>query len=683
MTMKKIQAVPRRVLKIILSIESGSKAQNMKAVKPAAVQQLSDSHDKRPPSVPMPVKALEIIAEESGIALSDLTDSTVFADIGVDSLLGLTVSARFKEELGVDLDVTMLFFECPTVVSLKRFLSGVDLHKDGGSSDTSTGNISPESTTTGATTPDGGSLTPTIANFQHALSIISEESGLALEDLTDDTNFADAGVDSLLSLVVTSRFRDELDLDIQHESLLLECLTVGDLKKSLFGKTDPGPAVTESRGKAESIPVRTTSGAAAVRHARSKAVDEYVAKYSSGFTVNATANIDSPTKSMPSTDAKVVLVTGATGSLGGNLVYHLAQLPDVKTVVCLNRENKSEPYARQQNAMRDKGLRFPDHLKPKLVVLQTDSTRPLLGLEDGVYEELTGSVTHLIHNAWPMSAKRDLAGFESQFQVMRRLVDFASHAVSQRPDGFRFSFQLVSSIGVVGMYGGPNDKDKKRITVPEDRVDVDAVLPNGYGQAKWGCERMLDATLHQQPHAGRFRAMVVRLGQIAGSSTSGYWNPMEHFGFLVKSSQTLSALPEVPDDSMAYWTPVNHVAGVLADLVLADGIREMCAVYHVDNPVGQSWRALNDVLAEALGIRERIPFHEWLARVRAAPQYGNPAAMLLEFLDSNYLRMSCGGLVLDVRNTLKHSATLSGVGPVSDEVVRKYIHIWREIGFLT
>ncbi|KAJ5175747.1 Type I Polyketide synthases (Type I PKS) [Penicillium canariense] len=81
-------------------------------------------------------------------------------------------------------------------------------------------------------------------------------------------------------------------------------------------------------------------------------------------------------------------------------------------------------------------------------------------------------------------------------------------------------------------------------------VDIDSVFSNGYGEAKRGCERMLDKTLQQHPD--RFRSMVVRLGQIAGSKTSGYWNPMEHFGFLVKSSQTLNAFPDVP--GTVYWT---------------------------------------------------------------------------------------------------------------------------------
>jgi thioester reductase-like protein len=273
-----------------------------------------------------------------------------------------------------------------------------------------------------------------------------------------------------------------------------------------------------------------------------------------------------------------------------------------------------------------------------------------------------------------MSAKCALAGFESQFQVVRNLVDFACDVVAQRPESFKFSFQMVSSIGVVGCYGVGNTD--KRTMVPEASVDVDSLLLNGYSEAKWGCKRMLNDTIQQHPD--RFRTMVVRLGQIAGSKTSGYWNPMEHFRFLIKSSQTLNALPDVPGS--IFWTPVNDIAGALSDLVHSD--RTPYPVYHIENPVGQSWKEINAILADALNIPNLIPFKEWVARVRAAPQRNNPAATLLDFLESTYLRMSCGGLVLDVKHTLEHSKTLAAVGPVSEEVVRKYIHIWKEIGFL-
>jgi hypothetical protein len=45
--------------------------------------------------------------------------------------------------------------------------------------------------------------------------------------------------------------------------------------------------------------------------------------------------------------------------------------------------------------------------------------------------------------------------------------------------------------------------------------------------------------------------------------------------------------------------------------------------------------------------------------------------------------MSCGGLVLDTKNAVEHSKALATVGPVSEEIMRKYIQIWKEIGLLS
>ena len=73
--------------------------------------------------------------------------------------------------------------------------------------------------------------------------------------------------------------------------------------------------------------------------------------------------------------------------------------------------------------------------------------------------------------------------------------------------------------------------------MPEDRVHMDSVLPPGYGEAKWVCERTLDETLHKYP--ALFRAMAVRPAQIAGSSTSGVWNSMEQIPFIIKSVQSV------------------------------------------------------------------------------------------------------------------------------------------------
>ncbi|EFQ36810.1 beta-ketoacyl synthase domain-containing protein [Colletotrichum graminicola M1.001] len=698
-----IQCVSRRVLKVILSMESGQKSNAQQASAVKAPQKVaptrpvvtipSSSQPSTKTSAPSALSnkfstALNIIAEESGLSVDDLSDNTVFSDVGIDSLLGLTIAARLKEELDVDLEFNSFFYEFPTVKDLKHhFGNGPESADEMSSPDTPMSQSGWDDLSTPITvpsTPTGCADQPSQkVDFNKVLDIISEESGVAVEELTPDTNLGDSGVDSLLSLVIVSRLRDELDLDIQQESLFLDCPTVADLREVLTGRGSRvaapksiSPASSASSNWTPAQPVVTMESKASPLTAtdkdaleeRERAVDACVKKYTAGWTPPTSA----PYGAMPIKEEKVVLVTGASGSLGGHLVYHLAQLPDVKTVICLNRENKAEPFTRQLKAMRDKGIRYPENLKHKLKVYQTDYSRPNFGLDEKTYVSLWKTTTHLIHQAWPMSAKRAFSGFETQFQVLRNLADFATLAASQYPAGFKFSFQFVSSVGVVGHHRLGNEPT----IVPEELVGIESVLPNGYSDAKWGCERMLAATMGK--HRGFFRPMVVRLGQIAGSKTSGYWNPMEHFGFMMKSSQTLNAIPDVP--GTVYWAPVNDIAATCSDLILSD--REPFPVYHIENPHGIPWHHMTRVLAKAIGITDLIPFKEWVRRVAEAPQRNNPASTLLEFLDETYLRMACGGLVLGVDHTLEHSKTLRDLAPVNDEIVNKYVHIWKEIGFL-
>ncbi|KAH9242504.1 hypothetical protein K456DRAFT_1820977 [Colletotrichum gloeosporioides 23] len=71
--------------------------------------------------------------------------------------------------------------------------------------------------------------------WEVALTILSEESGIDKGDLAEDVALADLGIDSLLSLVVCGRIRDELDIDLPERALFVECTTVGDVKLRICG----------------------------------------------------------------------------------------------------------------------------------------------------------------------------------------------------------------------------------------------------------------------------------------------------------------------------------------------------------------------------------------------------------------------------------------------------------------
>jgi iterative type I PKS product template protein len=66
-----------------------------------------------------------------------------------------------------------------------------------------------------------------------AMALVASEAGLDLTDLQDDMSFAELGVDSLMSLVIAEKFREQLGV-VVNGSLFLEYPTINDLRTWLI-----------------------------------------------------------------------------------------------------------------------------------------------------------------------------------------------------------------------------------------------------------------------------------------------------------------------------------------------------------------------------------------------------------------------------------------------------------------
>ncbi|KAK7221359.1 hypothetical protein V2G26_009362 [Clonostachys chloroleuca] len=444
----------------------------------------------------------------------------------------------------------------------------------------------------------------------------------------------------------------------------------------IFGMVEGWWLFEDGRDHALAKPEYWRKVMTSVGYGHHRAIDSYVEQFTvefslepspQAFTLRATAS-----------EGSCVVLTGATGSLGGQLAAYFARLEEVKAVFCLNRAGRMDPVQRQKQSMEYRGVSIDQRALAKLNVFETDTSKPLLGLSPTNYEILVGNATHIVHNAWPMSLTRDIHTFKSQFRVMQNLIYLARDIAAVRQGNKKPSLLLVSSIATIGY----NPLHNQRPLVPEQPMTVESVLPTGYGDAKLVCERMIDRTLGGHPD--RFRTMAARIGQIAGSAESGYWNPTEHFSFMVKSSLTLQALPKLSGELS--WCPVNDVAAAVGELVLAEN--SSYPIYHIENPSRQPWSEMIGIMADALGIPPDnvVPFDEWVAMVKAYPGSAdseNPAAKLVDFLDLHFHRMSCGGLVMDTAHAREHSETMAKEPPVSAALFHKYVDAWKDMGFLS
>ncbi|CAG8096576.1 unnamed protein product [Penicillium nalgiovense] len=268
----KFQALARKILDMALP-PAGAPAPKP-AVKrvpaPVDIQKAKTGPAKKASPSPksglpsLATRALGILAEEVGLSMSEMTDDLNFADYGVDSLLSLTVTGRYREDMGLDLD-SSVFVDNPTVKAFKALLAqmGPSDSSDGSSSE---GDTSSAASTTDVSSPNSSGL-PTPANeksMTHGLheqndsmrqiaSILAEEIGVEPEELSGDANLGEMGLDSLMSLTVLGKIREDIDLDLPGE-FFIENQTLDDIETILDLKPKLAPA--EPIRLPEQIPVQ-------------------------------------------------------------------------------------------------------------------------------------------------------------------------------------------------------------------------------------------------------------------------------------------------------------------------------------------------------------------------------------------------------------------------------------------
>jgi nucleoside-diphosphate-sugar epimerase len=253
----------------------------------------------------------------------------------------------------------------------------------------------------------------------------------------------------------------------------------------------------------------------------------------------------------------VVLLTGSTGSLGVNLLDQFCRNSAVEKVICLNRRKAStgseavDAVHRQKKELEIKGLRLSPQAWSKVEVLYADMQAEYFGLGSRKkYMKLVGEVTHIVHNAWPMDFQRRLGSFESQIRALQNLIDFSLEVRNRRPS-MQPQLLFTSSIAVAG-------RSPENILAEQVIKDPLWTASMGYAEAKWVCEKILEETAKSYP--SNLEPVIVRVGQLSGSTASGYWNGAEHIPTLVSASVEIGALPDLKG--------VSHIR-CITDLLLS------------------------------------------------------------------------------------------------------------------
>lgn len=277
----KFQNIPRRALNIMLppgnkgsakSTPASAKAAPVKAAPPPARIQAAPvkaskpaikvSKLLKPPKIRAPKpsgntitsRVMKIIAEETDVDMSELVDEAAFENLGVDSLMSLTISAKFREDLDLEISST-LFTDYPTVGEMKKFFSQYDgaapLVDDAEDSDISDepsdlptpydgAASTPPSSAPSVSGKEVATEAPEVVEGEPSLArkIVAQEMGVDISEITDQADLSEMGMDSLMSLTILGAFREETGIDLPSTFLVTNAC-MEDIENALGMRPKP------------------------------------------------------------------------------------------------------------------------------------------------------------------------------------------------------------------------------------------------------------------------------------------------------------------------------------------------------------------------------------------------------------------------------------------------------------
>ncbi|KAI7665030.1 polyketide synthase, partial [Hortaea werneckii] len=217
-------------------------------------------------------KVMKILAKETEVDEGELVDEAQFENLGVDSLLSLTISAVFREELDMDISST-LFTDYPTVGDMKKYFAQFD---NGSSTSSSTeeedsdedsipptdaatpmDDLSTPASSVGSSAPSdaGKPDSPTretledVGDVSLAKHIVAQEMGVDIAEVTDDADLAEMGMDSLMSLTILGELREKTGIDLPS-TFLTTNPTMKDIDNALGMRPKPKAAPKPAAPKA-------------------------------------------------------------------------------------------------------------------------------------------------------------------------------------------------------------------------------------------------------------------------------------------------------------------------------------------------------------------------------------------------------------------------------------------------
>jgi thioester reductase-like protein len=241
------------------------------------------------------------------------------------------------------------------------------------------------------------------------------------------------------------------------------------------------------------------------------------------------------------TNEEFILVTGATGFLGTQLVHEILQRQPHARLALLIRDRPSLSGQQRADAF------IPPHQRSRVEVHSGDVGLPNCGIDGAAWSRLSSEATRVIHCAATVRFDHSLEEARRiNVEGTRRILDFAAAARQLRS---------LAYVGTAYVAGERSD------LVRENELVVGQTYRNTYEQTKAEAEALVQSRLGSMP------GVILRPSIIVGDSRTGVTSSfkMMYWPLKIYARRLWRTVPGYPD-AVLDIVPVDFVATAVAQL---------------------------------------------------------------------------------------------------------------------
>jgi thioester reductase-like protein len=359
----------------------------------------------------------------------------------------------------------------------------------------------------------------------------------------------------------------------------------------------------------------------------------------------------------------VVLLTGATGSLGSFMLRDMLRNTCVKKIYCCVRGSKEQLHQRLVEAFESRCLDVSLLNTSRIEALPMAFNEPFLGISKERYHQLKQEITVIQHSAWLLNFNLPIDHFDKEcIAPFYNLLKFAYRETNPMHVHFISSVSANASLGS---------------EIAEEPLPLNAhvAMPIGYSQSKFVVEVLLNYLTSEK----NFPCYIERLGQVCGDSVNGVWNTSEQFPLMfIGGGSIMHKMPNL--DITIDWIPVDAASVSIVNIMLRTAFLPADQdqfIYHIVNPCTVTWTSVLGAMRDSGMDFEIVSPSEW---IESLLQDGtNPAYRLVSFYEASFK-----GFKMPIYKTIESSALspLINQSPVLDATLfRKFLAYWKSVGF--